>query len=87
MSTGFKDTLRSFGQLFLPIHVEPQEGHAEGHWTLLVVKAKGKITYYDTMNEENEGCLKGAKEFVEAVDMNPDLVVRENKFRQTGPGS
>ena len=87
LSTGFKDTLRSSGKLFLSIHCEPQEGHAEGHWTLLVIEAKGKITYYETMTEESEGCLKRAKEFVEAVDMNPDLVVRENKFRQTGPGS
>ena len=87
MSTGFKDTLRSSGKLLLPIHCEPHEGHAEGHWALLVIEAKGKITYDDTMNKENEGCLKRAKEFVEAVDMNPDLVVRGNKFRHTGPGS
>ena len=56
--TGFKDILRLFGKLLLPIHCEPQEGHAEGHWTLLVVGAKGKITYYDTMNEVNEMCLE-----------------------------
>ena len=87
MSTGFKDTLRSFGKLFPQIHCEPQEGHAEGHWTLLVIEAKGNNTYDGTINEENGACLKRAKDFVEAVDMNPDLVVRENKFRQQGPGS
>ena len=58
LCTGFKDTLRSFGKLLLPIPCEPQEGHAEGHWALLVIEAGGNITYYDTMNEATDVCLK-----------------------------
>ena len=87
MSRGITDTLSSAGKLLLPIHCEPQEEHPEGHWTLLVVNSSGNVKYYETMNKENDVCLRRAKQTVEAVGLSPDLVVRENKFRQEGPGS
>ena len=39
------------------------------------------------MNDENGVCLRRAHELVQAVGLSPDLVKRENKFRQQGSDS
>ena len=84
MRTGISATLRSTDKLLLPIHCEAEGSHPEGHWTLLVLESSGKVRYYETMNEENDVCLRRARELVQALGLSPDLVKRENKFRQQG---
>ena len=88
---GINEALRSSDKLFLPIHCPPTwvpEGsetpHPDGHWALLVLESSGQVRYYETLNEENGVCLQRAREITAAAGLNPELVKRQNKFRQAG---
>ena len=85
-----KEALRPSDTLFLPINCPiwgpegSESAHPDGHWTLLVLESSGQVRYYETLDEINGVCLERAREITAAAGLKPELVKRQNAFRQAG---